>query len=135
MIDKVLSKLGVAGEKGGGGGGNGAAGIESIAASLTNFVKMGETFMMSQMMGMNKDDVDLYTSADQKRKYASSLLRLQAAQLEHQAIILEKENESRRKIRKDNGESRNGEQSSEVPQCVDLTMTLNGGDDVSSNSD
>jgi hypothetical protein len=152
VIDKVISKLGVStklgvaggggGNAGGGGAGNGAAvggtafgGIESIAATLKDFVKMGETFMMSQLMGMDKDNIDLYTSANQKRKYASSLLRLQAAQMEHQAIALEQQNESCRKTRKDNGGARLGE-SSEVPQCVDLTTTWNGGgEDVSSNSD
>jgi hypothetical protein len=37
-----------------------------------------------------------------EKEYASSLLRLQAAQLERQAIELEDENNCRRKIRKDN---------------------------------
>jgi hypothetical protein len=58
--------------------------------------------MVGQMMGMDKDDVDHYSSLEEKRKYASSLLRLQSAQLERQEIELEEENNRRRKICKDN---------------------------------
>jgi hypothetical protein len=58
---------------------------------------------LGQLMGMEKDDIEHYSSTNEKRKYASSLLCLQSAQLECQAIELEEENARCYKIRKDNG--------------------------------
>jgi hypothetical protein len=102
VIEKVLKKIGTDGMNPGKCNDGGGNGLQSIASTLKDFIKMGETFMVGQMMGMDKDDVDHYSSLEEKRKYASSLLRLQSAQLERQAIELEEENNRRRKIRKDN---------------------------------
>lgn len=102
VIDKVLKKIGADGTNAVGMGSSN--GLDSIAGTLKDFIKIGETFMLGQLMGMEKGDIEHFGSVNEKRKYASSLLRLQSAQLERQAIELEEENARRRKIRKDNEE-------------------------------
>ena len=101
VIDKVLNKIGANGSNPIGMGSRN--GLDSIAGTLKDFIKIGETFMLGQLMGMEKDDIEHYSSTNEKRKYASSLLHLQSAQLECQAIELEEENARCYKIRKDNG--------------------------------